>query len=104
VSAVSTRPPCGPRSSRRHRPAGAVTSRTGARAALTTAVALLTRMTLAEEVPRDQVLGGEDPAAVLAVMEVVAATVLRDAWPEDGGAEVLGRIGLAVADFGGDPR
>lgn len=72
---------------------------TSARAAMATAVALVTRMALAPDVPREDVLGDEDPAAVLAVMEAVTATVLRNAWPGDGGAEVLARIGLVFAQM-----
>jgi hypothetical protein len=65
-----------------------------------TAVALASRSVLAPEVPRDQVLGGEDPALILAGMEALLAVLLRDAHPDDGGAGVLGRLGLAFAAMG----
>ena len=53
----------------------------------------------APEVPREDVLGDRDPAAVLAAMESIAAGMLAGTWPGDGGAEALGRIGLAVAEM-----
>jgi hypothetical protein len=97
---VSTRPPCGPRSRRRrYRAAPPVTSRTSAQAALAAAVALTARLALDVDVPREAVLGDKDPGAVLVVLEVVTAHLLKMGWPEDGGAEVLSRVGLALADL-----
>jgi hypothetical protein len=72
-------------------------------AGLRTAVALLARHR-APEVPREDVLGERDPADVLAAMESIAGGLLAGAWPVDGGAEVLGRIGLAAAEVTADGR
>jgi hypothetical protein len=76
-----------------------VACRTSAQAALAAAVALTARLALGVAVPREAVLGDEDPAAVLAVLEAVTAHLLKMGWPEDGGAEVLSRVGLALADL-----
>jgi hypothetical protein len=43
------------------------------------------------------VLGGSDPAEVLAAMEAIAGGVLAGVCPGDRGAGVLERIGLALA-------
>lgn len=64
---------------------------------LRTAVALLARRR-APEVRRADVLGDHDPADVLAAMECLAGALLEGVWPDDRGADVLGRIGLAVAE------
>jgi hypothetical protein len=66
-------------------------------AGVRTAVALLARRG-APEVPRGDVLGGQDPADVLAAMECLAGALLEGVWPDDRGADVLARIGLAVAE------
>ena len=60
------------------------------------AVALLTRHR-APEVPRQDVLEGHDPGDVLAGMEAIAGGLLAGVWPDDEGAEVLERVGLAAA-------
>jgi hypothetical protein len=72
-------------------------------AGLRTAVALLARHR-APEVRRQDVLGGHDPADVLGAMESIAGGLLAGAWPGDGGAEVLERIGLAAAEVTADGR
>lgn len=69
--------------------------------AVATAVALVTRQALAPDIPRQDVLGGSDPAGVLAAMETVTAGLLAGVWPGDKGANALARIGLAVADLAG---
>ena len=97
---MSTRPPAGPRSRRRrYRAAPPAAPRTSAPAALAAAVALTARLAHGIDVPREAILGDEDPAGVLVVLEVVTAHLLRMGWPEDGGAGVLSRVGLALADL-----
>lgn len=68
-------------------------------ASASTAVALVSRLVLAPDVSREDVLGDSDPAEVLAAMEVVAAGVLAGLQPRDKGAAVLGRVGLGLADL-----
>ena len=68
-------------------------------AGVRTAVALLARHR-APEVPREDVLEGHDPGDILAAMESIAGGLLAGAWPDDGGAGVLERVGLAVARQG----
>jgi len=62
-----------------------------------TALALVTRLAVALDAPRGDVLGDSDPAAVLAAMECIAAGVLAGLQPGDRGAGVLERIGLGLA-------
>jgi len=61
------------------------------------AVALLARHR-APEVPRNDVLGGHDLSDVLAAMESIASGLLAGVRAGDEGADVLERIGLAVAE------
>jgi hypothetical protein len=71
------------------------------RTGMKTAVALVARLALAPDVPRDAVLGDAEPGDVLAAMEAITAGLLHGIWPQDKGAQVLTRIGLAVADLEG---
>jgi hypothetical protein len=70
-------------------------------AAVKTAVALVTRQAVAPEVPREDVLGDAPAGDVLEAMEAISTGLLAGISPGDGGAAVLGRIGLAVADLEG---
>lgn len=81
--------------------ARATASETGA--APRTALALLARQATAPEVPRKAVRGDVRAGDVLRAMELIAARILAAGWPEDGGADMLARIGLAVADLGDEP-
>jgi hypothetical protein len=63
------------------------------------AVALVTRMALEVDVPREEVLGDVAPGDALAAMEAITAGVLAGVCPRDKGTDVLGRIGLAVAEL-----
>jgi hypothetical protein len=64
--------------------------------AASTAVALLTRQAFTPEVPREGLLDGQDPAAVLEVMEIIAGALLNQFTHGDSGAQVLQHIGLSV--------
>lgn len=65
-------------------------------AGLATAVALLTRRTM-PDVSRDEVLGGQPVAPVLAAMEVITGVLLDARIPADHGAWLLEGLGLIAA-------
>ncbi len=69
-------------------------------AAAQTAVALLARHR-APDVPRGDVLDGQDPADVLAAMEAIAGGLVAGVCPAGRGAHMLRQIGLAFAGMGG---
>jgi hypothetical protein len=70
-------------------------------AAVKTAVALITRQAVAPDVQREDVLGGVPADGVLEAMEAVAGGLLAGISPGDGGAAMLERVGLAIADLEG---
>jgi len=69
-------------------------------AAVTCAVALVTRQALEVDVPREDLLGDVEADEALRAMEAVTAGVLSGVWPRDNGAGVLERIGVAIAELG----
>ena len=66
-----------------------------------TAVALVTRLATAPDVPRDDLLAGADPCGVLVAMEIITAGILAGVWPAGEGMDALGRIGVALAALEG---
>jgi hypothetical protein len=74
-----------------------VTAETGVpRQAIRTTIALVTRELLADDVPRDSVLGDENPSDILAAMEAFTVGLLLIAYP---GREAIAleRLGEAFA-------
>jgi len=66
--------------------------------AMSSAVALVTRLRQCPEVPRSAVPGARPAAEILPAMEVLAAALLETAYPGDQGAAALRALGLLAAE------